>query len=54
MDDKLELEVDDKLEVVPYGQSEVDDRQVLGGMQELSSYEQGKGLSILLKVGGRV
>ena len=44
VDDKLELEVDDKLEVVPYGQLEVDDRQVLGGMQELSSYEQGKGL----------
>ena len=52
--DKLELEVDDRLEVVPYEQSEVDDRKVQGGMQELSSYEQGKGLSILLKVGGRV
>ena len=53
-DDKLELEVDDRLKVVPYEQSEVDDRQVQGGMQELSSYEQGKGLSKSLKAEGRV
>ena len=62
VDDKSEVvpyeqfEVDDKLEMVPYEQMEVDDKLevVVDGMRELSSYEQGKGLLILLDEGGRV
>ena len=54
LDDKLVVVVDDKLELVPYEQLEVDDKLALGGMQELSSYKQGKGLSKSLKVDGRV
>ena len=65
MDDKLEvvpyeqLGLDGIQVLLPYERLELDDRLVVevvvvGGMQELSSYEQGKGLLILLQVCGRV